>query len=279
MAKNKLALTQSFQIVKVTADKFAVTQQAFMTTNWESIFDNFGIKTVSKTDKSHHAYVPNAAQRRAILAAGICPAKSRPAPPLNITVLLDDARTTVVSGYYHAIRSTDAKRQPEPRMGQAFITAWLETGDKVLIGNIGTQLFTLKVSGTLTADENLIVKVAQRCTRKTIIARAQAASSVPEKRATTRIEFRRNPFVVLAALVRADNQCELPDCRHELFTRDDGSFYLEVHHLVPLTEGGDDSLLNVAALCPHCHRELHSGAERTTLRATLQHHITGKLFP
>lgn len=250
-----------------------------MTTNWESIFDNFGIKAVSKTDKSHHAYVPNAAQRRAILAAGIRPAKSRPAPPLNITVLLDDARTTVVSGYYHANRSKGAKRHPEPRMGHAFITAWLETGDKVLIGNIGTQLFTLKVSGTLPADEELILNVAPRCARKTIIARAKAASGVPEKRATTRIEFRRNPFVVLGALVRADNRCETPDCHHELFKRDDGSFYLEVHHLVPLNEGGDDSLRNVAALCPHCHRELHSGADRTTLRATLRHHITGKLFP
>lgn len=164
-------------------------------------------------------------------------------------------------------------------MGQAFITAWLETGDEVLIGNIGTQLFTLKVSGSLPADENLIVKVAQRCTRKTIVAWAQAASGVPEKRATTRIEFRRNPFVVLAALICPDNHCELPDCRHGLFTRDDDSFYLEVHHLVPLSEGRDDSLLNVAALCSHCHRELHSGAERRTLRATLQHHITGKLFP
>lgn len=76
MAKNKLALTQSFQIVKVTADKFAITQQVFMATNWESIFDNFGIKAVSKTDKSHHASVPNAAQRRAILAAVFVPRKA-----------------------------------------------------------------------------------------------------------------------------------------------------------------------------------------------------------
>ncbi|TAL84944.1 MAG: HNH endonuclease [Rhodanobacter sp.] len=48
---------------------------------------------------------------------------------------------------------------------------------------------------------------------------------------------------------------------------------LEVHHVVPLAEHGDDTLANAAALCPHCHRELHSGKNRKDRRKMLAAHI------
>jgi len=34
---------------------------------------------------------------------------------------------------------------------------------------------------------------------------------------------------------------------------------LEVHHKVPLAEGGDDTVENAIALCPNCHRHAHYG--------------------
>jgi 5-methylcytosine-specific restriction endonuclease McrA len=39
----------------------------------------------------------------------------------------------------------------------------------------------------------------------------------------------------------------------------DGTKYSEVHHIVPLAEGGEDVLSNVACLCPAHHREAHVG--------------------
>jgi 5-methylcytosine-specific restriction protein A len=33
--------------------------------------------------------------------------------------------------------------------------------------------------------------------------------------------------------------------------------FLEVHHIIPLSEGGTDDLKNTAALCPNCHRAVH----------------------
>ncbi len=36
-----------------------------------------------------------------------------------------------------------------------------------------------------------------------------------------------------------------------------GEPFLETHHIIPLAEGGQDSIGNVAALCPNCHRKMH----------------------
>lgn len=41
------------------------------------------------------------------------------------------------------------------------------------------------------------------------------------------------------------------------FSGHDGNPYLEVHHIVPESEGGADGIGNVVALCPNCHRKMH----------------------
>jgi len=39
----------------------------------------------------------------------------------------------------------------------------------------------------------------------------------------------------------------------------DQSPYLEVHHMIQLADGGEDTTENAVALCPNCHRQLHFG--------------------
>jgi hypothetical protein len=71
---------------------------------------------------------------------------------------------------------------------------------------------------------------------------------------------------------RACGRCEL--CKNQApFTTPSGQPYLEVHHILPLSEQGGDVVENVAALCPNCHRNLHSGRSRFALRSELQAHI------
>ena len=36
-----------------------------------------------------------------------------------------------------------------------------------------------------------------------------------------------------------------------------GNPYLEVHHIVWLSHGGEDSTANTVALCPNCHTRMH----------------------
>lgn len=86
--------------------------------------------------------------------------------------------------------------------------------------------------------------------------------------ATTSV-FDRDPEVVAIARVRADGRCELPGCSHALFLREDGLKFVEVHHIVPLSEGGRDHPDNVACLCPSHHREAHHGIAASDIRASL----------
>ena len=244
-----------------------------MTIAWNSIFDNFGMKTVKYTDKNKGAYVPNGAQRAAIAAAGILPSKSRPADEFQILVLNNKIKS-IGASFYHSERITDPSRPPEPRMGHGFISSsWLQVGDELVIGNIGSQLFAVKRPPSAVSDDEITQDIVARADENAILARAKKAKGKPSKKTVTREEFQRNLYVVAAAVIRARGKCEMPACSNALFFRFDGNPYLEVHHIVPLGEGGDDTFVNVAALCPHCHRELHFGKLKSTRRATLASYI------
>jgi 5-methylcytosine-specific restriction protein A len=58
------------------------------------------------------------------------------------------------------------------------------------------------------------------------------------------------------ALRKANGMCQLCN-RPAPFKDRDGEPYLEIHHIIPLAEGGEDSIENVVALCPNCHRKMH----------------------
>lgn len=245
---------------------------------WNAVFDKFGIKMVSKTDKGKDAYVPNKKQQAAIAAAGILPSDKRPPNAFSIAILFDSQRSSIKATFYRSMRATDPSRRPEPRMGREFISsAWLSVGDRVVIGNIGSSLFAAKISASAYSEDEITANVLKNASQETIFARAKQASGKPNRRVVSRDDFVRNPFVVKAALIRSKGACETLGCKNILFPRDDGSPYMEVHHIVPLGEHGDDTLINVAALCPHCHRELHFGRSRMARRAALIAHIAKKL--
>lgn len=242
-----------------------------MTVAWSNIFENYGSKRVTRTDKAKGAYVPNASQCRAIAAAGIAPSTKRPADEFKIT-LLDDPKQSVAASFYHSIRETNPTRTPEPRMGHAFISSWLTEGDLVVIGNIGNQLFALK-DGAVVAEEELTTEIASKADKDIILALAKKAKGPPARKTYTRQDYQRNIYVVMGALIRSGGKCEMPECDKALFFQVNGAPYLEVHHVVPLGEHGDDTLANASALCPHCHRELHFGRDRIALRAKLSSYI------
>ena len=74
-------------------------------------------------------------------------------------------------------------------------------------------------------------------------------------------QYSRNLYVIKLALQRANGTCE---CCNESapFLRMEGSPYLEIHHLIPLSEEGNDDIDNVSAICPNCHKELHFGENK-----------------
>jgi hypothetical protein len=113
-----------------------------------------------------------------------------------------------------------------------------------------------------TALEKTIGASVQRSATESRRERLKRLALAPAKPAiivTRSRSFLRNPDVIVEVLLRARGQCE--QCGEPApFRRDiDGSPYLEVHHLIPLAENGDDTVANAKALCPNCHRHAHFG--------------------
>lgn len=73
------------------------------------------------------------------------------------------------------------------------------------------------------------------------------------------VAYRRNPDVVAEALSRSKGCCEHCEKEAPFLRISDSTYYLEVHHILPLSRGGKDNLENVIALCPNCHRHAHFG--------------------
>lgn len=97
---------------------------------------------------------------------------------------------------------------------------------------------------------------------------SRAAGAFPELPPTltkTTQAFVRNPLVVSIAKKRAGFECEIPDCSTVKFEVEGGGFYCEVHHIVPLADGGKDVIENAICLCALHHREAHFGQHRPEL--------------
>jgi hypothetical protein len=86
-------------------------------------------------------------------------------------------------------------------------------------------------------------------------------------------EYERDPGVKACVLELAGGLCESCGALAP-FTRADGRPFLEVHHVVPLSDGGPDVVTNAVALCPNCHRALHLAADAQTRRAAIYAAVT-----
>ncbi len=60
-------------------------------------------------------------------------------------------------------------------------------------------------------------------------------------------------YVIAEVLKRANRKCELCKANAPFLKASDNSPYLEVHHWILLSEGGEDTVENSSALCPNCH--------------------------
>ena len=86
---------------------------------------------------------------------------------------------------------------------------------------------------------------------------AQKCNSNPVKVELICTRYIRNPDVAEFAKRRANGICQL--CKKDAPFKDrDNIPYLEVHHIIWLSKGGKDSIQNAVAICPNCHRKLHS---------------------
>ncbi|WP_371422606.1 HNH endonuclease [Tardiphaga sp.] len=76
-------------------------------------------------------------------------------------------------------------------------------------------------------------------------------------------QYARDQKVRAAVKARAGGRCEY--CGEEGFLCEDGTRYLECHHIIALANDGADRMSNVIAICPDDHREAHFGKRRAEI--------------
>jgi len=100
------------------------------------------------------------------------------------------------------------------------------------------------------------LKQAYRLSDEELERRATSSKRKPGTRSTSSLQHERDPWVTAHAKRRAGGVCQL--CKEPApFMNRQGEPYLEVHHIVWLAKGGEDTPENTVALCPNCHRKMH----------------------
>lgn len=96
------------------------------------------------------------------------------------------------------------------------------------------------------------------------IVKEPKANYFPEKKTGLSSRYPRSPLVKGWVLHNAKGICESCNQKAPFITKQEFP-YLEVHHVIPLSEGGEDSVNNAVALCPNCHKKYHFAINKDVL--------------
>lgn len=117
--------------------------------------------------------------------------------------------------------------------------------------------FPIVYLSTIATKQSKKEKQTSKLSKEELEKRAKATSGKTSKRLVSTNVYERNPYVSELAKRRAKGICQL--CEHTAPFKDPtGNPFLETHHIAWLSEGGLDTLENTVALCPNCHRKMHS---------------------
>jgi 5-methylcytosine-specific restriction protein A len=86
--------------------------------------------------------------------------------------------------------------------------------------------------------------------------RAEKSSIKAGSRRVSSTQYDRSVWVAEYVKRRANGICQLCS-KPAPFIKQTGEPYLETHHIVWLSKGGEDTIRNAVALCPNCHRRMH----------------------
>lgn len=84
--------------------------------------------------------------------------------------------------------------------------------------------------------------------------------------------YSRDSQVKAWVLKNANGICEACQQKAPFLTHNEIPF-LEIHHVKQLSDGGSDTITNVVALCPNCHRKIHYGQGNDELKSCLYSRI------
>ena len=93
---------------------------------------------------------------------------------------------------------------------------------------------------------------------------AEVLLSTPNKREYLIETYARNKGWVKQAKERLGLYCLYQKCSNS-FIKENGEPYIEVHHIIPLCNDGEDGVWNLSVLCAHHHRMAHFSDVQTRI--------------
>ena len=228
----------------------------------EATFPNYAIKTVSKTDVGKSAYVPNMQQKEIFNFFEINPLDRR--QDIQIKELFSNRVLTIS---YYASQREGANRPIEPRMGLTDLISYISIGDEILFTHDQQNIFIYNLSRS--TDNEIEEKIYSQIDINLLKTKANNINPHPNQVVQTITTYPRNNTLKNYVKQRSNYLCEMPNCNYRSFSKKNGELYIEVHHVIPLSEGGEDSISNTVALCPNCHRALHYANNKEELKQRL----------
>ena len=169
----------------------------------------------------------------------------------NISAVFQNIGLPIIEGYL-----------PAKNVGERVSTEIIQIIKEV---NIFNSLFPPTFS---TKELNENTAIIRKLDNKTI----PDGIKSPEKKKQEIVSYARDPKIKAYVLQRANGICEL--CKKQgPFLDKNGLWFLEVHHLLSLAQGGEDTIFNSVALCPNCHRELHYGINSESKKCILDNYL------
>jgi len=126
---------------------------------------------------------------------------------------------------------------------------------KRIIGILDEIGFVNSEDFTPTAERKTLDERTHKLIKRTLVGEP-SGNPAPRRADVTSCQYVRDPMVKAWVLQHASGKCEM--CGQPApFMMKDGTPYLEVHHVVSLSDGGPDKIDNAVALCPNCHKRCH----------------------
>ncbi|WP_392564397.1 HNH endonuclease [Orbus wheelerorum] len=117
-------------------------------------------------------------------------------------------------------------------------------------------------------DEETKERKIHKYSDQKLLAKIQKQNKKPGKRDVATPQYIRSSELAEFVKRKAKGLCDLCHQTAPFFTQDNIP-YLECHHIVWLSQGGDDALKNTVALCPNCHRKMHIVKDEQDINALI----------
>lgn len=233
----------------------------------ENTFENYAIKTVSKTDVEKGAYLPNKAQREIMTSVGIVPIHDK---HIQLKELFSN---NILTASYYPSERVGSGRGAEIRMGLTDLISYISRDDEILFTHDNNSIFIYNLSN-LNSDDNINeTNIYSQIDIELLKEKVININTTPSQIEQTIKTYPRNNILRTYVKERSGYSCEMPDCTYVGFDKNDGKKYVEIHHINPLSQGGEDSINNTVALCPNCHRKIHYAKNKEELKQLLQNYL------